>query len=675
MKRFAQQPFLPVATIVLLAGAGVLARFVGVVPPLFVLRVGLAAVALLVTALATLGAGGALLRLVARRVPRDADDLLLVPASGAVVLIAIAAVLGGVGLLHRTLLVVLLAAATGWGLVEAACWWSRRSDVPAVPRPALALLAPLGLVIVAACATESAFYDQLHYHLAFPYQWLRAGGIVTFPRQAYSFLPQNLGLLYVWALSAGGAVAAQAVHAFCGVLAALGAARLAVRLVPCARREAAGWWAAALLATSPMVLLTATWAASDLGVAAFGAAAFLCAVRATEVDGFDARLLRVALAGLFAGVAAGVKLVGFVGVGLPAGLLVIGLPLVGGVRRGAGRAAAGGALYAGTLAAAFAPWAIRNAVATGNPLHPYFASWFGATGAGVPASRIGGTSIDLAGLWRVPTLGAFAPEGAAGVVGAAFPVVLAAALAWLVLGAGDGARRRGALLFAALLAGVAAWSVLEPLGRYLAPQLVIAAGLGGAAIGGLEGSGRPARAARTTAWSVVLLAMLWGLPAGFDAVTWRRVSTAFGHGPADGEMQRGASYLAAVPYIRDELPAGARLLMVAEVRTYGIDREPVVEDPFETPFLLELAAQRPGGEALAAELRGRGITHVLFNAAEASRIARLNGREDYWDAGDETARATVFSFWKRCLDQRFREGQVAVYELVPCRPAEDDAPR
>ncbi|RMF72981.1 MAG: hypothetical protein D6738_09945, partial [Acidobacteria bacterium] len=385
-------------------------------------------------------------------------------------------------------------------------------------------------------------------------------------------------------------------------------------------------------------------------------------------------LLRAALAGLFAGLAVGTKLTGAVTVAIPAGLLVVGLPLAAARRRGPTHAAAAAALFGGSALVAFAPWAIRNAVVAGNPLHPYLGAWFATGQAAAPAARIGSAALDPAGLVLAPTFGVLDPRGAAGVVGAAFPLALVAALVLLVARHDGVARRRAAPLLLAVVAGTAGWSLLEPLGRYLAPVLVPAAALGGAAAAALARAARTAaaagrRALAAAAVGVLVLAMLWGLPAGLDAVTWRRVATAFGHGPLDAELRRGASYWPAVPFVRDELPADARLLMVAEARTFAIDRDPVVEDPFEWPLLLVLAEESPTPEALASVLREQGITHVLFNAAEAARIARINGREDYWAAGSAEARATVFAFWQRCLEPRFREGQVAVYELTACRPA------
>jgi hypothetical protein len=75
-----------------------------------------------------------------------------------------------------------------------------------------------GGVSLAAATTFAPFYDQWHYHLGFPYQWLRAGSLVTFERQAYSFLPSNMGLLYLYPLAGPGAWAAQVTHWWMGAL-------------------------------------------------------------------------------------------------------------------------------------------------------------------------------------------------------------------------------------------------------------------------------------------------------------------------------------------------------------------------------------------------------------------------------------------------------------------------
>jgi hypothetical protein len=68
---------------------------------------------------------------------------------------------------------------------------------------------------------------------------------------------------------------------------------------------------------------------------------------------------------------------------------------------------------------------------------------------------------------------------------------------------------------------------------------------------------------------------------------------------------------------------------VGEPRAYGVDRDCLVEDSFRTPLLVEIAENSASAEAMAADLRGRGVTHLLWNASEAERIAVAEKRDRY----------------------------------------------
>ena len=62
----------------------------------------------------------------------------------------------------------------------------------------------LGLLVLLSLALAPAFAtDALVYHLAVPKAFLQAGGLVNLPNNIYSFFPQQMEMLYMFALALG----------------------------------------------------------------------------------------------------------------------------------------------------------------------------------------------------------------------------------------------------------------------------------------------------------------------------------------------------------------------------------------------------------------------------------------------------------------------------------------
>ena len=649
------------ATLAGLAWVGlVLWRYQGVQSPEPLAAVALIVGWLCVLTLACLGGGAAVWRLVTPRPATDLATAVVVLALGAGVLAAAAGALALAGLLRApALLAVVLALAvrgsrevmrngTGWQL-----------EIPRGVRLPAALIAASACVTLLVAVTPSPFYDQLHYHLAFPFQWLRDGHLTVFPRHAYSFFPATHGLLFAYALAAVGAGAAQAVHWWMGALAVAGTAALAAS----ERGPRAGWWAAAILATTPAVLLLATWAAADLAVAFFLVAALLMLRLATRAATLAARPRFWLLAGIVVGLAVGCKYLAGLTVAIPIGIATLLLRLphgsLGRVRRTA--------LVVVGAAAALAPWLMRNALATGDPVYPFLPGVFAASLAAHGLADVARVAALIPGTgWEHPTVGqlatltTFGPVSDAGAIGPWYLALLPAA-AWA---AWRGRRSSAVVLAAVAVAAVAGWAAGPPTGRYLLPALVPLAALAGAGVQRcLVGVMRSSRR-----WIGGLLAAVaaWSALGGTTPLELSRLACTLGRGSADEVMARYASYWPAVRIVNERLPAGARLLLVGESRVMYLDRDVVVEDPFVTPLLVSLAASLPTAEAMAAELRRQGITHVLLNRHEAARIAALNRRADYFSPLSPAARERLEAFLSHCLEPIASAGAVEVLALGSC---------
>ncbi|MGC8915879.1 MAG: hypothetical protein ACP5NF_02725 [Thermoanaerobaculum sp.] len=634
---------------VLVAGV-VFARFQEVLSPAPLVLLAFAALWLATFALAAFGAGSAVARLVPPCPPLAAAVLTL--ALGLGVLAALAMGLGLVGLLNRWALMFILLFFLLFGGYRLSKFLAPGTWKPR-PLPSLWLLVlPFVFFSFLSASVPSAFYDQLNYHLAFPFQWLRQGGLTVFPRHDYSYLPANMGLLFTYALAFLPDWTAQLVHWGVGALAAASAVALARSL------GASGLWAGVLFAATPAVVLSASWAASDLGAAAFAGACWLAILAATEEP---AQRWRWVLAGTLSGLAAGCKLLSLATVVAPGFLAVALVPFVLGEPRKLERAFFRAALFAFGVFLSLGPWLGRNVVLTGNPLHPVFSG-----------SPVGGGNLlaggEVSGVWETLAkvgrkvlaglfLGTFDPRGAAGVVGPVYLALLPATLRW-VWRFRDGKKL---LLLAGFLSGVVAWGLVFDLPRYLLGALVPGAALMGAFWESLLESFP--RAARRALVVLVGGGILWGAMGSLAPEFWARVGVALGQMGREEWLARSVDYWSAAQFVNSRVDAGGKVLLVAEARSMYFERTVVVEDPFHTPLLVELADHLPDARALTRSLRAMGVTHCLVNWREAERMAALNHRERYFEPQTQRGAATLREFVELWLERVFQDGAVEVYRV------------
>jgi len=419
--RVGRSTILP-ATIVAIAAAVVITRYGwyaalnATVPLTFVL------VWTAVLALACWGAGELACRRFLNCERSSLENSVLVLLAGSAVLMAISGVLGALHILRPPLL---LAAMAGWACRGALVLFRNPPLLPKIcGTPGSSLWIVLffagGLSLVAA-TTFAPFYDQWHYHLGFPYQWLRSGTLVIFERQAYSFFPSNMGLLYVYALAGPGPWAAQVGHWWMGVLAAGGSASIAKRLGASSKGQLL---AAAIFAATPSFVQMGALAAADLGVAAFGVGAVIALVRLIREP--DRATFWAAACGAFAGLSAGCKYLALATVVLPIGMLLPIAVFVGSAgRQRLPLTTRATLVFAVFLALTVGPWFARNAAVSGNPVHPYFAGVFSGDGARDSgsdpqvAAGIGSFEPTPAKAVTALTLGLFSPRGHAGDIGPA----------------------------------------------------------------------------------------------------------------------------------------------------------------------------------------------------------------------------------------------------------------
>jgi len=239
-----------------------------------------------------------------------------------------------------------------------------------IPFGAFALLAstmPPGTLWPA----EGNGYDVLEYHLGAPRDYLDRGRIEYLPHNIYSNLPFNVEMLYLLTMILRGgpvkaALSCQSLNVLLGLL-AVGAVWLAARPFgrPCAGS------AALLTASCPFLAYLSGVAYVENGMLFFSALALAAILEADRGRrGSPGRWL--AFAGLMSGLACGCKYTAVPQVLSPL------LLAAGWIGRRRPRDVARSVLAFGLPALlAFAPWLIKNAIATGNPVFPLARAVFG----------------------------------------------------------------------------------------------------------------------------------------------------------------------------------------------------------------------------------------------------------------------------------------------------------
>lgn len=243
----------------LLVGAYVLLvlldRFILV--QLFFQRTWLALLMTPVTLLAVLGAGFAVRGLFARRwVPAELDlprDLLLgYPLFGTLCFLA-----GAIHISNATMLPLLSLVAVGGLYAVVRRLESRSLALP--PSPGYFAAIAMGIVFIGGAISAQApasSLDELAYHLAVPWSWVKEARAIELPLISHSYFPMGIesaDLPLLTLMGQDGAIASHFVH----LAAALAAAMLLYRL---ARRDAL---LTAAIVLTPALAVTAGWSLAD----------------------------------------------------------------------------------------------------------------------------------------------------------------------------------------------------------------------------------------------------------------------------------------------------------------------------------------------------------------------------------------------------------------------------
>lgn len=467
------------------------------------------------------------------------------------------------------------------------------------------VIALLFLLMLMVALAPPLHFDSLAYHLVMPRAYLDAGRIAYLPWIVMTGMPQATEMLHTWAMALGGSEAATTLVWFIGLVACAG-------LLGYLRRawDARAAWvglAALLGGYTPVKLLSGGYVDWAVFLYALGALALL---ETWRKEGNNRALLA---AGLFTGLAVGAKYTSGV-------LALAGLAVVLWIGRRQGKKVLLSALRYGLPALIAAlPWFARNALATGNPLYPFF-----FTGGAVTPLRLAvyqhlppwGNWMDVLLLpFRATLLGADSGDG---YMFSAGPLLLGLGLlAWLLPGQFTPAQRINRGLTSLLGAvGLAAWALGNQLSgnliqtRYYFSIFPAFAALAAAGDFLLRQVNLPrVRLERVGAALVLLVLGLNALEAGSAVLKQGAPQAALGLKSQSAYLAENLGWFQPAMQAVGDLPEGQRALLLYEPRSlYCVPR--CAPDEILDRWKRTRALQSVG--AVKQLWRAEGFTHILL---------------------------------------------------------------
>lgn len=485
----------------------------------------------------------------------------------------------------------------------------------------------LVLFILPLALTPPTVRDELIQHLAVPRLYLEHGSIFEIKFMGFSYLPQNIDLLYMVPLAFGSDIAPRLIHMGLGLLTGL---LVYFYLKPVTSRSCALLGLFLYLST-PLVVNLSRMAYIDNGSALYGAMA-LIAVLKWKDDGFALKWL--IYAGVSMGLALGAKYNNLITL-LLVNFLILYLYSRG--RRSFPGAVKSAVIFTVLAVAVLSPWLIRNYAWKGSPFYPLMESALkaGARGEGLhvtsemaPVGKrfmLYGESLFDIVILPLRIFWAGADNSIRQFDGVLNPFFLAfIPLAFL------GRRREGGyakyLAIYSLLFLILTFLTVDLVTRYLAPVIplvIILVALGfrnlvslGRA-GGVIGAG--------------LLAALIAFNAVYIGGLYKRYSPL---SYLTGAQTRNEYISARLPdydavlYANSNLPKDARVLMLfTGDRGYYWERDYYYADR-NGVYLKNLMRRSPDGASLAEKFSSEGMTHLFLNDALIEKFLNDNFGKD-----------------------------------------------
>lgn len=204
-------------------------------------------------------------------------------------------------------------------------------------------------------------FDSLVYHLTIPQEYLLRSKVHYMPELMFWGMPQVVEIIHTWLMGLGGAGAATATSWIAGVLALVAVLGYVSEIFS----PVASWAAVAALLSGYSFVILLPSGYVEWFTLWFGAAA-LASLGEWYLKSEQRALI---WAGVFSGLAAGTK---YTACALTLAVMVVVIAVDFRRARGKSQFWSDIAHYLLPAVIVFSPWLIKNAIAVGNPLYPFF---------------------------------------------------------------------------------------------------------------------------------------------------------------------------------------------------------------------------------------------------------------------------------------------------------------
>lgn len=490
--------------------------------------------------------------------------------------------------------------------------------------------------------------DGLLYHLQGPRLFLSSGRIAPLPQNWLTYYPSTIEMLFLLGQGWGSEVFAKLLNFAFAVILLLATYSLGRRFLG----SMGGWLSAAILLGIPILPIWASIAYIDL---AWASLEFL-SVGAALIWFSERKPAWLVLSGILMGFALGSKYLALGG-----GLALV-LWVIWNSRKEGWRAIlVNGLLFGGTALLVCSPWYIKNLLWTGNPIYPLLlppqewsaervALWtdymrgFG-TGQGLLDYLLLPVNLYL----RYERFGTF--MGSIEVPSFLFLLVIFYPLA--------GRTRLMDALCGLLVLRFVVWAAGAQQTRYLLPLFPALSLLTAHVFIGLTGRLRNARLGRVAGYGLVLgmCAATFVYAVLFFAAV-RPLGVIAGFESKASFLRRLVGDYPVMQFIQSELSPGDRVLMLWDGRGYYCDERCLPD--IDHAQWTEIAWDATQAHPVAAELRQRSVTHLLFSEPDADFILQHDPSEKHRRA----ASFFVHQFVPECTRPVYRDELVTLYELT-----------
>jgi 4-amino-4-deoxy-L-arabinose transferase-like glycosyltransferase len=304
------------------------------------------------------------------------------------------------------------------------------------------------------------------------------------------------------------------------------------------------------------------------------------------------------------------------------------------------------------------PWFIKNIINTGNPVYPAFSNIFGVktyqkvTPGGL--SKLGFKNpIDFI---LLPFRMTLRPEGfgSASHIGPLYlifiPITLFLRKFPRII--------KDSILISGIL--FLFWSLTLANTRYYLMGIALLALVSAYLITRLMEKGR---VFRVLTLSILSISIFFNFYQTVSLVTalFNPIPVALGLQSKENYLSERLGYYPVTAYANENLSEDAKIFFLGETRTYYTHRKTLSSSAYDKTLLLEMIRSSGNLQGLLENLKGEGVTHVLYNEQEAGFLAE---KFNYFDWKSPEEKEIYDAFTKNHLKILFSKNGVYLLEIV-----------